>query len=172
MSHPALTISVFWSLTMVKITLLLAMAKICLLLIYVISLFPPLILPCILVVFLEFLLLHQILPLSIKSIIITIAGAILMKISFPFKLWPREKCFTRARVKVEFIPSILIKHHNFLCHLRSAIVLLGLLLLINLFGIWGLVILMIKYLKSFFLISNLEWISVILWSFLYTLLEW
>ena len=88
-------------------------------------------------------LLHQIFPLSIKSVIITIVGAILMKIFFPFRLWPRGKCFTRARVKVEFIPSILIKYHNFLCHQRSAIVLLGLLLSINLFGIWGLVILMI-----------------------------
>lgn len=113
MSHPASTILAFQSLTMVKITLLLAMANICLLLIQVIPLFPPLILPCILIVFLEFLLLYQILPLSIKSTIITIAGAILMKISFPFRLWPRGKCFTGARVKVEFIPSILIKHQNF-----------------------------------------------------------
>ena len=80
-------------------------------------------------------LLHQILPLSIKPIIITIAGAILMKTSFPLRLWPQGKCFTRARVKVKFIPSILIKHHNFLCHLRSATVLLGFLLSINLFGI-------------------------------------
>ena len=55
MSHPTSTISIFQSLPMVKITLLLAMAKIYLLLIQVIPLFPPLILPCILIVFLEFI---------------------------------------------------------------------------------------------------------------------
>ena len=112
--------------------------------------------------YLKSLQLHQILLLFINSIMIIIASTILMKIFFQFNPWPWGKFSTRARVKVVFTPSILDRLLNSLFHLRSAIMFLGFLFSLSLFGTWDLVILMIKPSKVCFLMSNLYWIKIIL----------
>ena len=115
---------------------------------------------------LEFLPFPQILLLSIKSVMITNVGIILMKISFQFRLWPRGKYSTKARVKMEFIPSILTKLLNSLCLLQSVTMLLSPLFSIKHFSIWGLVILMIRFSNFFFLISSLYLIIILIWIIL------
>ena len=67
---------------------------------------------------LKSLLLHPILPQFIKSIMTITVGAILMKILFPSRLWPRGKYFTKAEVRMEFIQSTLTRLHSFLCLLK------------------------------------------------------
>ena len=63
-------------------------------------------------------------------------------------------------------PSILIKLLNLLCPLNSITMLLSPLFSIKHFGIWRLVILMIKFSNFFFLISSLYWISILIWIIL------
>ena len=115
---------------------------------------------------LEFLPFPQIMLLLIKSVMITNVGVILMKISFQFRLWARGKYSTEARVKMKFIPSVFTKLLNSLCLLKFVTMLLSPLFSIKHFGIWGLVILTIKFSNFFFLISSLYWISILIWIIL------
>ena len=112
------------------------------------------------IMFLEYLLLHQILHQFIKFVMIISVGVILMKTLFPFRLWPRGKSFTKARVKMEFTLSILKRLHNSLYHPKFVTVLLVFLFLIKLFGIWGLIIHLIKVSSICFLMPMLVSISV------------
>ena len=98
-----------------------------------------------------------------------IAGAILMKISFQSRPWTQGEFYTRAKVKMVFIPSILIKHLSFPCLLRPIIRFLSHMFSIKLCGIWDLVILMIKLSTICFLRSILyRIISMILINLVFT----
>ena len=121
--------------TPLRITLLLVMDKTYLLLILVLFLFHLLSLIFNLIMSLEYPQLLLTLLLFINFVMTTTIGAILMKILFPSRPWTQGKFSTRARVKVQFTPSILIMLLSFSHYIEFVIMFLGILISIRHFGI-------------------------------------